>query len=249
MEQFAEKAKQIGELLKQYNYTIALTGAGVSTESGIPDFRSPDSGLWTQVNPELFTIQGFKADPGQFYNLGKHFFQMVQEAEPNLTHTSLGELQQRGLVKSIITQNVDGLHQRGGAERVLEIHGSMRTASCIYCQHQEPIETVIREVEEGLIPPRCIKCGEPLKPDVILFGEALPAAFQEAMAEAQQADCIMVIGSSLQVSPANMLPGLSDNLIIINREPTFYDSQARVVLHGNTSRVMQLIIEHIDAVN
>lgn len=249
MEQFAEKVKQISELLMGSHYTVALTGAGVSTESGIPDFRSPDSGLWIRANPELFTIQGFKADPAQFYNLGRDFFQMVREAEPNTTHLALGELQQRGLIKSIITQNVDGLHQRGGAERVLEIHGSLRTASCIFCQHQEPIETVISEVEEGLIPPLCIECGEPLKPDVILFGEALTAAFQEAMAEAKRADCIMVIGSSMQVSPANMLPGLSEKLIIINREPTFYDSQARVVLHGNTSRAMQLIIDEINAAN
>ncbi len=249
MEQFAEKVKQIGELLTACSYTVVLTGAGVSTESGIPDFRSPDSGLWTQVNPELFTIQGFKADPAQFYHLGRNFFQMVQEAEPNVTHTALGELQQRGLVNSIITQNVDGLHQRGGAERVLEIHGSLRTASCIFCRHQESIETVIREVEEGLIPPLCIECGEPLKPDVILFGEALPAAFQEAVAEARKADCIMVIGSSMQVSPANMLPGLSENLIIINRESTFYDRQARVVLHSNTSQAMQLIMDEINTAN
>jgi NAD-dependent deacetylase len=245
----AEKVKQIGELLIRCSYTVVLTGAGVSTESGIPDFRSPDSGLWTRVNPELFTIQGFKADPAQFYNLGRDFFQVVREAEPNATHRVLGELQQRGLVKSIITQNVDGLHQRGGAEKVLEIHGSLRTASCIFCRHQEPIETVIDEVEEGLIPPLCIECGEPLKPDVILFGEALPPAFQEAMVEAQKADCIMIIGSSMQVSPANMLPGLSDNLIIINREPTFYDPQARVVLHGNTSQAMQSIMDEINARN
>jgi NAD-dependent deacetylase len=247
VEQSAEKIKQISELLAECRYTVALTGAGVSTESGIPDFRSPDSGLWTRVNPELFTLHGFKADPAQFYNLGREFFQMVREAEPNVTHTVLGELQQRGFIQSIITQNVDGLHQRGGAQRVLEIHGSMRTASCIFCQHQEPIETVISEVEEGLIPPLCIECGEPLKPDVILFGEALPPSFQEAMDEARQADCIIVIGSSMQVSPANMLPGLSKNLIIINREPTFYDSQARVVLHGNTSQAMQLIMDEINA--
>jgi NAD-dependent deacetylase len=247
LEHSSEKVKQISELLAECRYTVVLTGAGVSTESGIPDFRSPDSGLWTRVNPELFTIQGFKADPAQFYNLGRVFFQMVRDAEPNVTHKVLGELQQRGLVKTIITQNVDGLHQRGGAERVLEIHGSMRTASCIFCRHQEPIETVISEVEEGLVPPLCIECGEPLKPDVTLFGEALTPVFQEAKAEAQQADCIMVIGSSMQVSPANLLPGFSENLIIINREPTYYDPKASVVLHGNTSRAMQLIMDEINA--
>ena len=133
-------------------YTVALTGAGVSTESGIPDFRSADSGLWNRINPELFTLHSFLADPAQFYHLGKDFLSMVRDAEPNLTHLALGELQQRGLVKTIITQNIDGLHQQGGAVRVLEIHGSMRSASCIQCRRRETMETVINDVNGGLIP-------------------------------------------------------------------------------------------------
>ncbi len=246
MAQHPKQIKEIVSLLTACRYTVALTGAGVSTKSGIPDFGRTDSGLWTRVNPELFTIHSFLADPAQFYHLGKDFFSMVGAAEPNLTHLALGELQQRGLVKTIITQNIDGLHQQGGAERVLEIHGSMRSASCIQCKRREAMETVIAVLDAGLIPPLCSACGAPLKPDAILFGETLPPDFEEALAEAQQADCMLIIGSSMQVFPANMLPGFCKNLVIINREPTLFDSRARVVLHSDTSRAMQLIMEHIN---
>ena len=246
MENMAEKISRVADLLLESGYAVALTGAGVSTESGIPDFRSPGRGLWTRVNPELFTIQGFKADPAQFYNLGKEFIQLIEEAQPNETHTVLGELEKRGLVKAIITQNVDGLHHKGGASRVFEIHGSLRTASCIYCRRSVPIENVVEDVLEGLIPPLCVDCGEPVKPDVILFGEAMPPQYGEALAEARRADYIIVIGSSMQVSPANMIPSFSENLVIINREQTFYDRQARVVIHGSTSQAMRLILDELN---
>jgi NAD-dependent deacetylase len=246
LETVDERIKRAAGLLRESSYAVALTGAGASTESGIPDFRSPDSGLWTRVNPEVFTIQGFKADPAQFYNLGLEFFQLIAAAQPNDTHIVLGELQRRGLVKAIITQNVDGLHQKGGASRVLEIHGTLSSASCVFCRTRVSIAEVVGAVASGILPPLCPECGEPVKPDVILFGEAMPPAYQEALAEARQADCIMVIGSSMQVSPANMIPHFSENLVIINREPTFYDSQARVVIHDSTARVMRRILDELD---
>jgi NAD-dependent deacetylase len=247
MGQVAEKVKQVAVLLQECHKTVVLTGAGVSTESGIPDFKDPGSGLWTKLNPELFTIQAFNADPAQFYKLGRDFFRAAREAVPNKTHLVLGELQQRGLVDTIITQNVDGLHQEGGATRVLEIHGSLRTASCIHCRLRVRMDTVIRALEAGELPPLCRRCGAPVKPDVILFGEALPPSYQEALDEAAAADCLMVIGSSMQVSPANMLPGMTRNLVIINRKRTLFDDRARVVIHGGTSEIMQKIMAQIDA--
>ncbi len=246
MESIDRKAEKVAELLMECSYTVVLTGAGVSTESGIPDFRSPDSGLWNRINPELFTIQGFKADPAQFYNLGRDFFNTINNARPNETHKALGLLQQRGIVKTIITQNVDGLHQKGDARRVLEIHGSMRTASCIFCHLQVPMEEVISDVAEGLMPPLCPECGEPVKPDVTLFGEAMPPAYAEALEEAGKADFILVIGSSMQVSPANMLPGLCKNIAIINRSRTFYDDKARVAIHSSTSHAMVKILNIVE---
>lgn len=246
MENLLEEIKKIADLLEQSSYAVVLTGAGVSTESGVPDFRSPGSGLWTMIDPELFTIQGFKTNPRAFYEAGAPFFRQLEEAEPNETHTVLAELERRGLIRAIITQNVDGLHQKGGARRVLEIHGTLSSASCIHCRRRVTIEEVVADVEEGLLPPLCVECGEPLKPDVILFGEPLSPDYREALDEAQKADLILVIGSSMQVSPANQLPSYSDNLVIINRAPTFYDQQARVVVNESAARVMRLLLEELD---
>jgi NAD-dependent deacetylase len=246
MEELPEKIKIIAGLIDQGKYVVVLTGAGVSTESGIPDFRSPGSGLWTMIDPELFTIGGFKANPGAFYKAGAQFFRQIKDAEPNETHFVLAELERRGLIKAIITQNVDGLHQKGGAEKVLEIHGTLSSASCSYCRRQVTVEEVIADVEEGLLPPLCLECGEPLKPDVVLFGEPLSPDYGKAVEEAQRADLIIVIGSSMQVSPANQLPAWCDNLVIINRTSTFYDQQARVVLNESAARVMRLLLKELD---
>lgn len=246
MEDIDKRVADVADLLLGSSHTVVLTGAGVSTESGIPDFRSPNSGFWTVVNPELFTIQGFKANPGEFYRAGLPFYKMLQAAESNAAHKVLAELEKRGLVKAIITQNVDGLHQKGGAKRVFEIHGTLSSVSCMHCGESADLEQVIADVEEGLLPPLCIECGEPLKPDVVLFGEPLSPDYKQALEEAQKADLLMVVGSSMQVSPANKLPSYSDNLIIINRTPTFYDSQARVVIHESTVKVMSLLLKELD---
>ena len=241
-----DRIKKIADLLGQSSYTVVLTGAGVSTESGVPDFRSPGSGLWTMIDPELFTIQGFKANPKAFYEGGAPFVKMLDEAEPNESHTVLAELEKRGLVKAIITQNVDGLHQKGGSKQVLEIHGTLSSASCMHCGKQVSIEEVAADIEEGLIPPLCIDCGEPLKPDVVLFGEPLSPDYRQALEEANRADLIMVIGSSMQVSPANQIPALCDKLVIINRMATFYDNQAEVVINESASMVMRLLKDELD---
>ncbi len=246
MEELLDNIKKIAGLIENSSYTVILTGAGVSTESGVPDFRSPGSGLWTMLDPELFTIQGFKANPKAFYEAGAPFVRLLEKAGPNETHTVLAELERRGLVKAVITQNVDGLHQKGGSERVLEIHGTLSTASCIHCGRQVTIDEVAADVEEGLLPPLCVECGEPLKPDVVLFGEPLSPDYREAIEEAQKADLIIVIGSSMQVSPANQLPAFCENLVIINRTPTCYDQQAKVVINESTARVMRLLLEELD---
>jgi NAD-dependent deacetylase len=246
MEEIEMRITEIADIFLDSNHAVVLTGAGVSTESGIPDFRSPGSGLWTVVNPELFTIQGFKANPGESYRAGLPFYKMLQAAEPNAAHTVLAELEKRGLVKAIITQNVDSLLQKGGAKRVFEIHGTLSSVSCMHCGEGADLDQVIADVGEGLLPPLCIECGEPLKPDVVLFGEPLSPDYKQALEEAQKADLILVVGSSMQVSPANQLPSYSDNLIIINRTPTFYDNQARVVIHESTARVMSLLLQELD---
>lgn len=247
MERMSRDIRTITGLLLDSAHAVVLTGAGVSTESGIPDFRSPGSGLWTMVDPNLFTIEGFKANPAGFYRAGNHFFRLLTEAKPNEAHLAFAELEKRGLIKAIITQNVDGLHQKGGSGRVLEIHGSLGSASCLHCSRRVAIEAVVGDLKEGLLPPLCLDCGEPLKPDVVLFGEPLAPDYTEALEEARRADLIMVVGSSMQVSPANELPSMCENLVIINRAPTFYDRQARVVVNESAGRAMKLLLEALDA--
>ncbi len=247
MDQFQERIKKIADLLLEKSYPVVLSGAGVSTESGIPDFRSPVDGLWTVVDPELFTIQGFRARPEAFYRAGAPFFRQIIKAEPNPTHTGLAELEKRGLIKAVITQNVDGLHQKGGSEKVLEIHGTLSSASCSFCDQKMPTAEVLKEVENGVLPPRCLECGEVIRPDVVLFGEQLTTDYQLALREAQNADLVMVIGSSMEVAPANQIPALCENLIIINRTHTFYDRQALVTVSESTSYVLDRLLEELNS--
>ncbi len=226
---------------------MALTGAGVSTASGIPDFRSPEEGFWRKVNPIYFTVHGFKKNPAGFYRFGMDLFQDVVSALPNQAHLALAGLQQRGLLQSIITQNIDGLHQKAGSERVYEVHGNMRGASCFRgCAHRLPMEEVIAMIFEGQLPPLCANCGRPMKPDVVLFGENMAPDFSAAINEVRRAQLILIIGASMKVAPVNMLPRMVKNLVIINRERTMHDRRARLVIHGEASEAMESIIKELD---
>ncbi|NLA04321.1 MAG: NAD-dependent deacetylase [Firmicutes bacterium] len=235
------------DLLQESKHTVALTGAGISTDSGIPDFRSPGEGFWTKVNPIYFTIHGFKKNPAEFYRFGMGLFQDVLNAQPNRAHLALAELQQRGLLHSVVTQNIDGLHQKAGSKRVFEVHGNMRGASCFRgCAHRVTIEEVADLIFEGQMPPLCKKCGRPLKPDVVLFGESMAPDFNEAINEVRAAELILIIGASMRVAPVNMLPRMAKNLVIINRERTMHDRRAKVVIHGGVSEAARLILEELD---
>jgi NAD-dependent deacetylase len=247
MEELLEKIKKVADLIEKSSHVVVLTGAGVSTESGVPDFRTPGSGFWTMVDPDSFTIGSFKNNPAAFYETGAPFFTMMQDAQPNESHTVLAELEKRGLIKALITQNVDGLHQEAGSKRVLEMHGTLKTASCVHCKKEVSMEEVAADVEEGVLPPRCSECGEPLKPNVVLFGEPLPPDYHEALEEAGKADLMLVIGSSLHVSPVNELPSYSKKVVVINRTPTHYDEKAEVVINDESAgRVLKLLLEELD---
>lgn len=236
-----EQIEQAIEVLRNCKYVVVLTGAGISTESGIPDFRSPVSGLWAKVSPDDFTIEKFMSDPHILYQLGVDIFRVITEARPNAAHEAIGELESRGLVKSVITQNIDGLHQKAGSKNVYEIHGSLRRGTCTGCHQEQPMEKLLDDVLKGIIPPLCPRCTAPLKPDVTLFGEGMPPAFQDALDEVRRADGMLAVGSSLVISPANMLPGYVDNLVIVNREPTPLDRRAKVVINGGILDVVPLL--------
>ena len=248
MEQLHEKIKEAVKLLVQSHYTVVLTGAGISEESGIADFRSSDRGLWTMLDPDDFTIQRYKENPNAFYEIGAPFFNMLEQAKPNETHIVLTELEKRGLIKVIITKNVDGLHQAAGSKNVLEIYGTLKSASCVSCSLQMEIKDVAADIEKGL-PPLCPKCREPLKPDLVLGGEPLPPDYYKAHEEANRADMAIVIGANILTSPTKELLEHIDNLVIINLTPTDYDRQAKVVINDSPARVMKLLLEELDSRN
>lgn len=238
------------ELIQGARHMVALTGAGHSTPSGIPDFRSPESGLWEKANPMLVaSIWAFRLNPQTFFDWVRPLVRTMLDAEPNPAHHALVELERRGLLKAIITQNIDNLHQKAGSARVLELHGHMRSATCIRCYGEVPVDAILeRTLLRGQVP-RCA-CGGVLKPNVILFGEQLPIrVYNEAVAEAKRCDLILVAGSSLEVMPAGDLPFMAvrhgAKAIIVNLQPTAFDHHANVVIYGNVAEVLPRIVERL----
>ncbi len=228
--------KKAAELLAHSNHAVAFTGAGVSTPSGIPDFRSPDTGLWNKDDPfEVASLSAFRKNPERFFNWIQPLAIKADMAKPNRAHIGLAEMESARIIHSVITQNIDGLHQKAGSKTVLELHGSAKTATCTKCKSKYAEEYFRSSLVEKEIIPLCEKCGNILKPDVVLFGELLPEIiWQSARRECRKADVLLIIGSSLEVSPANSLPQLSlsqgAKLIIINYDPTHLDNHATVLL-------------------
>jgi NAD-dependent protein deacetylase/lipoamidase len=239
-------AERLAELIVERQPCVVLSGAGVSTESGIPDFRSA-SGIWAQYDPmEYATIDAFRRSPEKVWNFYSERLGVLTEAEPNPAHVALAELERRGLVEAVITQNVDRLHEQAGSVNVLEVHGSLRTSSCLDCGHRESFDRVL----ELLPVPQCERCGSVLKPDVVMFGELLPEAeLDRAFEAARQAALFLVVGSSLEVYPVAGLPGealaAGAALAIVNKSATPYDSRADLKIDapaGSTlSAVTQLL--------
>lgn len=230
-------------MLGEARYAVAMTGAGVSTPSGIPDFRSPESGLWTQVNPmAVASIFAFRLRPRDFFDWIRPLAQLIVEASPNPAHEALAQLEAASRLKSVITQNVDGLHQKAGSNRVYEVHGHVRQATCVRCYRVVEAESLIKEfIIQGDIP-RCV-CGGVMKPNVILFGEQLPLqVLVAAQQEAKACDVMLVAGSSLEVAPAADLPLLAlergAKLIIVDQLSTHLDKRADVVIRADVAEVL-----------
>jgi NAD-dependent deacetylase len=245
--------QQAAEILAQARHLVAFTGAGISTPSGIPDFRSPDCGLWQNVNPfEVASIFGFKHHPQHFYDWVYPLVETALNAAPNPAHEALVVLEQEFHLESIITQNIDNLHGRAGSKTVYELHGHLREATCIQCFTQFAAEPIINQFLLDRQVPLCFLCHAPLKPNVILFGEQLPyAVYQKAKDAARHADAMLIIGSSLEVAPASELPVLSlrngAKLVIINHDPTYLDHEASCVLHDDVAMVLPAIITELKA--
>lgn len=229
---------------------VALTGAGISTESGLPDFRSP-GGFWGGVNPmEIASLTAFRRRPKAFYDFYRRRLSLLGEARPNPAHHALVALERFGL-HTVITQNVDGLHQAAGSRRVVELHGNLREAVCVGCGRIEPIAVIAAAVERGELP-SCPACGGPLKPNVVLFEELLPQLpFTEAEGACRRAEVLLVAGSSLQVTPAAWLPEVAKShgarLLIANDEPTPVDRLADVVLRGRVGKMLPALVSAVAA--
>lgn len=249
-----DKIAQAAELIRHSRHMVAFTGAGHSTASGIPDFRSPGSGLWEKDNPMLVaSIWAFRLNPKSFYNWIRPLVQTLLTAPPNPAHKALAMLEEMGYLKGIITQNIDNLHQRAGSRRVLELHGHLRQATCVRCYKVVPIDAgMVQTVIEGKVP-HC-ECGGVFKPNVILFGEQLPIrVLNQAMEEARRCDLILVAGSSLEVAPAADIPFLAvesgARAILVNLTPTAFDVQAQVVIHGDVAQVLPDIVAAIESIS
>jgi NAD-dependent deacetylase len=232
-------AARVAELLRGAERAVVLTGAGVSVPSGIPDFRTPGKGLWEKVDPmEVAHIDAFRRDPDRFWSFYSQRFASLVDKRPNPAHEAIAELERRGLVRGVITQNVDRLHRRAGSRRVVEVHGSIDSCSCPECGGRVALDDVLELIAAGAATPECSACIAALKPDVVLFGELLPErAMAEAHELAREADLMLCVGSSLEVFPVASLPGLAldggGRLAIVTQGPTPYDADADVKLDGD----------------
>lgn len=250
-EELAELIDEAAELLTRASRVVVFTGAGVSTESGIPDFRGRD-GIWTRYNPDDFTYQKFISDPEARKRIwrGLTAFGEAGRAEPNPCHYALADLEQLGKLDCIITQNVDGLHQTAGVgeEKVIELHGTTRYVKCLSCEKRYPRDEIADRIKQGIDDPVCDDCGGILKSAAVFFGESMPMReVAEAQRRSQGCDLMMVLGSSLVVYPAAYMPAYAvqsgAKLIIVNLEPTPMDEYAAVCINEKVGEVLPRIVE------
>jgi NAD-dependent deacetylase len=239
-------AGRLAELLEDARNAVVLTGAGVSVPSGIPDFRTPGTGLWEKVDPmEVAHIESWRRDPQRFWSFYGDRFVSLMDKQPNEAHLAIAELERRGLIRAVITQNIDRLHRLAGTGRLIEVHGSIEWSVCLECGDRLSIDRVIELL--GAAAPECPRCSAPLKPDVVLFGELLPErAMAEAQALALDADLMVCVGSSLEVYPVAGLPALTrgsgGRLALVTQGPTPYDDDAVVKLEGDVVEELRAVL-------
>jgi NAD-dependent deacetylase len=237
------------ELLRASRRLLALTGAGISTPSGIPDFRSERSGLWKRADPlEVASIWGFHDHPDRFYEWLRPVLVRTTTAQPNGAHRVLARMEAAGRLAGVVTQNIDSLHQAAGSRYVCELHGHLRTATCLGCGEQVDGSAVVQAVLAGLPAPRCSECGELLKPDFVLFGEPLPYdTLSRAQERALACDVMLIAGTSLEVMPAADLPLLARRrgarLVLVNLSPTPLDAQMDVIIRADVVSALEALEE------
>jgi NAD-dependent deacetylase len=242
------KTEKLAALIREATSVVALTGAGISVPSGIPDFRTPGTGLWANVDPmEVAHIDAWRDDPERFWHFYGNRFASLHDKRPNGAHEALVELERRGKLDAIITQNIDMLHRKAGSTELVEVHGTIESSSCLTCHASYLLDEVRRRLEASPVSvPEC-DCGAPLKPDVVLFGEFLPeGALQRAYDLAAKADVLLCVGSSLEVHPIAQLPGVTKAaggaVALVTAGPTPWDERAAVKLDGDVVAELQAVL-------
>ncbi len=237
--------KKAAELIKKCKPSVVLTGAGISTESGIPDFRSPGSGLWEKIDPmEALSTEVLYKNPKKFYDLGFSIITSMKDSLPNKAHYLVAELEEKALINLVVTQNIDGLHHKAGSRNVYEVHGTVRTCSCDSCGELYDTGIIEKRIKAGEIPPKC-RCRGIIRPDVVLFGDMLPDCFYDSIKKVEEAELLIVIGSSLSVSPVNYLAEICKRLLIINLGETGYDRKSDLIIRESTSSALERIVSFI----
>ncbi|MBF7083143.1 NAD-dependent deacylase [Desulfallas sp. Bu1-1] len=247
--QYNEKIQKIAQLIRESKKTLALTGAGISTESGIPDYRSPGTGLWEKHDPvKTASLSALRRDPAQFYALNLERWTAYGNARPNVAHYALARLEKMGLLLGVITQNIDSLHVRAGSTRVWEVHGHLRTCHCMDCRKTYPFDFLVARFRQGENPPACTACSGILRPDVVLFEDRMNEDFFQATQVISGCQLLIVVGSSLTVYPVAGLPGVARQLVIINRTPTPWDEEATVVVNSSAGQVLRDVMAELGEV-
>lgn len=239
------------DLIRNSEHAVVLTGAGISTPSGIPDFRSEGTGLWSRDEPlEVASLSSFRVNPEKFFQWFRPLAGLIYNASPNPAHSALAELESTGFIKTIITQNIDILHQKAGSRQIIEMHGSLKTLTCTQCFHQVGSESYLENyIQKGELP-TCARCGAILKPDAILFGEQLPQkAWYQALHESQECDLMLVAGSSLEVLPVAGLPmqaiDRGAHLVILNNTETYLNVRADTVITEDLADILPVIAKKV----
>ena len=249
-----DKLKQVARWIAASKRVIVFSGAGLSTESGIPDFRSP-GGVWDRYNPEDFYFQNFLASETsreKYWRMATEMYEPIRMAQPNQAHLAIAELENLGKLDCVITQNIDGLHFKAGnsEERVIQLHGTATFVSCLSCKKRFDRDEIQERIKKGEKAPRCDNCDGLLKPATISFGQSMPEKeTEEAYHRSSLCDLFLVIGSSLVVQPAASMPLIAKRngakLVILNRDPTPYDDMADIIIHGQAGPAMASILEYV----
>ncbi len=245
---YMQKIEKLASLIKEHERFYVLTGAGISTASGVPDFRSPGTGIWEKVDPiATSSVDVLQNNPRTFYEQGFKRFARISSAKPNQGHYLLARLEELGYLKGLVTQNIDGLHVEAGSKKVWEVHGHLRTGHCLGCKMSYPFDELMEQVEADRIPPTCHNCHSMLRPDVVLFGDPMPSFFLDLHREIKNVcDFMLVVGSSLVVYPVADLPRLAGKMAIINNQPTDFDDHSQVFIREDINKVLGDLLQLLD---